>query len=185
VQLNDLDNTSACETGYSDYTDLAAEITLGTGNEITITIGNPGGFDYGAVFIDWNQDQIFGYPSEEVTLVGSPGTGPFVGTVIAPPDAVLGETRMRVRISGEEDPPGPCGPTDTGEVEDYTVIVVEPSPCPADVNGDDVVNVLDLLAVIAAWGNPGGPEDVNGDGIVDVLDLLAVIAAWGPCGSVA
>ena len=50
---------------------------------------------------------------------------------------------------------------------------------PADVNGDGVVDVLDLLAVIAAWGNPGGPEDVNSDGVVDVLDLLAVIAAWG------
>ena len=53
--------------------------------------------------------------------------------------------------------------------------------CPADVNGDGVVDVLDLLAVIAAWGNLGGPEDVNGDGVVDVLDLLAVISAWGPC----
>jgi hypothetical protein len=47
-----------------------------------------------------------------------------------------------------------------------------------DVNGDGVVDVLDLLLVIAAWGNPGGPEDVNDDGIVDVLDLLEVIAHW-------
>jgi hypothetical protein len=26
-----------------------------------------------------------------------------------------------------------------------------------------------------------GPEDLNGDGIVDVNDMLMVIAAWGPC----
>ena len=25
------------------------------------------------------------------------------------------------------------------------------------------------------------PADVNGDTVVDVLDLLAVISAWGPC----
>jgi hypothetical protein len=56
-----------------------------------------------------------------------------------------------------------------------------PPPCPADVNGDLVVDVLDLLAVIAAWGGSGGPEDINLDGTVDVLDLLAVIGAWGPC----
>jgi hypothetical protein len=55
------------------------------------------------------------------------------------------------------------------------------SDCPADVNGDGAVDVLDLLAVLAAWGNAGGPEDVNGDGAVNVLDLLEVLSAWGPC----
>ena len=40
---------------------------------------------------------------------------------------------------------------------------------------------LYLLAVLAAWGSTGVPEDVNGDGVVNVLDLLEVLAAWGPC----
>ena len=53
--------------------------------------------------------------------------------------------------------------------------------CPADVNGDGVVSVSDLLAVLVAWGNTGGPEDINGDGIVSVPDLLTVLAGWGPC----
>ena len=54
--------------------------------------------------------------------------------------------------------------------------------CPADLNGDGVVDVLDLLAVLAVWGPcPGCPEDINGDGVVNVLDLLEVLAAWGPC----
>ncbi len=55
--------------------------------------------------------------------------------------------------------------------------------CPADVTGDGTVDVLDLLAVLAAWGpcEPDCPEDINGDGIVDVLDLLEVLSAWGPC----
>ena len=58
-----------------------------------------------------------------------------------------------------------------------------PAPeCPADVTGDGVVDVLDLLAVLAAWGSAGGGgEDITGDGVVDVLDLLEVLAAWGPC----
>ena len=56
------------------------------------------------------------------------------------------------------------------------------STCPADAVADGVVDVLDFLAVIAAWGVcPECPEDVNGDGVVDVQDFLAVIAAWGPC----
>ncbi len=54
-------------------------------------------------------------------------------------------------------------------------------PCPPDINGDGVVNVEDLLLVIASWSSVGGPADINCDGIVNVGDLLAVIAAWGPC----
>ncbi|MEE2906489.1 MAG: S8 family serine peptidase, partial [Planctomycetota bacterium] len=57
-------------------------------------------------------------------------------------------------------------------------------PCPEDITGDGLVNVLDLLAVIAAWGDSGPPRpsgDINGDCAVNVIDLLAVISAWGPC----
>lgn len=57
-----------------------------------------------------------------------------------------------------------------------------------DVNGDGVVNVSDLLAVINTWGAcPPAPQtcpaDVapppNGDGLVNVSDLLLVINNWG------
>ncbi len=53
-----------------------------------------------------------------------------------------------------------------------------------DFNGDGVVNTIDLLALLAAWGDcPTPPEpcpiDVNGDGTVSVLDLLTLLANWG------
>ncbi len=51
--------------------------------------------------------------------------------------------------------------------------------CPADLDGDFTVGVLDFLALLAAWGTPAG--DVDGNGTTDVLDLLALLAAWGPC----
>ena len=47
---------------------------------------------------------------------------------------------------------------------------------PADLNDDCLVNVLDLLDVLAAWDTPDG--DVTGDGLTNVLDVLAVLAAW-------
>ncbi|MDP6602242.1 MAG: hypothetical protein QGH76_08095 [Phycisphaerales bacterium] len=53
--------------------------------------------------------------------------------------------------------------------------------CAADVNGDSMVDVSDLLAVIAAWGGTSGSEDVNSDGAIDVSDLLAIIGVWGSC----
>ncbi len=54
-------------------------------------------------------------------------------------------------------------------------------PCPADLDDDGEVGFSDLLAVLVAWGNKGGPEDLDGSGFVDIGDLLAVLAAWGPC----
>ena len=52
--------------------------------------------------------------------------------------------------------------------------------CPADVTGDGIIDVLDLLEVLGQWGS-GGSADITGDGVVDVLDLLEVLGAWGPC----
>jgi hypothetical protein len=54
--------------------------------------------------------------------------------------------------------------------------------CPADFDGNGMVNVLDLLDLIAAWGATGDtPQDLNGDSVVTVLDLLVLIGAWGDC----
>jgi hypothetical protein len=54
--------------------------------------------------------------------------------------------------------------------------------CPEDINADGIVDVNDLLLLIAAWGSCDAcPEDLNADGEVDVNDLLLVIAAWGVC----
>lgn len=64
-----------------------------------------------------------------------------------------------------------------------------PVPCPGDVNGDEVVNVSDLLEVINAWGPcptpptpcPADIAPEGGDGAVNVSDLLTVINTWGQC----
>ena len=45
-----------------------------------------------------------------------------------------------------------------------------------DVNRDCVVNIVDLLAVRNAIGEPGSgnPADINGDGVINILDMLTV-----------
>jgi hypothetical protein len=54
-------------------------------------------------------------------------------------------------------------------------------PCPVDIDGDGLVGVGDLLAVILAWGTDDPAADVTNDGVVGVDDLLAVVTLWGPC----
>ncbi len=79
--------------------------------------------------------------------------------------------------------PDECDIADGTSHDDNQNGVPDECECLADVNEDELVDVVDLLAVLAAWGQTGSdlPEDVNYDGIVDVLDILIVLAAWGPC----
>jgi len=55
------------------------------------------------------------------------------------------------------------------------------SDCPGDLTGDGSVGSPDLGALLAAWGQGGGPADLTGDGDVGSPDLGALLAAWGPC----
>ena len=63
------------------------------------------------------------------------------------------------------------------------VIACEEPTCPADLNRDGAVNVLDLLELLGAWGACADecPADLTRDGVVNVLDLLELLGAWGPC----
>ncbi len=64
----------------------------------------------------------------------------------------------------------------------YLFDAAAPGMCPWDLDGSSSVGILDLLALLAAWGpNPGHPADFDGDGTVGILDLLALLANWGPC----
>ena len=62
------------------------------------------------------------------------------------------------------------------------IVQVTAPTCPEDINGDEVVDVSDLLEIIDSWGTCATCDaDINADGIVDVTDLLMVIDAWGAC----
>ena len=46
-----------------------------------------------------------------------------------------------------------------------------------DVNGDGVINILDLVAVANGFGKT--EPDINGDGIVNILDLVIIAKEFG------
>ncbi|MEE2681871.1 MAG: hypothetical protein VX641_05810 [Planctomycetota bacterium] len=48
-----------------------------------------------------------------------------------------------------------------------------------DLNGDGVVNGMDMTILLGAWGS-SGPGDFNGDGVVDGADLAVLLGQWGP-----
>lgn len=66
----------------------------------------------------------------------------------------------------------------------FTVVVERlPVPCVADLNGDGVVDGLDMGFVLSAWGQPDTTSiaDIDGDGTVSGLDLSVILSAWGSC----
>jgi len=48
---------------------------------------------------------------------------------------------------------------------------------PADLNGDGLVNGVDLASLLSNWGG-AGTGDINNDGTVGGPDLAAMLAAW-------
>ncbi len=57
-------------------------------------------------------------------------------------------------------------------------------PCPADLDANSGVNMVDLLNLFKQWGtDPGGPPDFDGNGTVGIEDLAALLDSWGPCPS--
>jgi hypothetical protein len=74
--------------------------------------------------------------------------------------------------------------TIAGTVSNPADIIVVPGtpPCPADFNGDGVVNAMDISVLLGFWGATNSPPaDINRDGVVNALDLAALLASWGPC----
>ena len=50
----------------------------------------------------------------------------------------------------------------------------------ADVNGDRIVNIQDLVLVSSNFGKTGqNSADVNSDGVVNISDLVLVAGAFG------
>ncbi len=59
-----------------------------------------------------------------------------------------------------------------------------PDECDPDIDGDGVVSITDMMALLAAWGDcpqPPAPcpADLDGDGTVGIVDFLILLASWG------
>ncbi len=52
--------------------------------------------------------------------------------------------------------------------------------CPGDIDGNGIVNLLDLQIYLSWFINGNSFADIDGDGVVDFLDLLAYRGIWTP-----
>lgn len=128
-----IDNYTDCSPdAYGDYTDLpAADLAPGGTYPMTITISSyDPNYEQITVWIDFDQSGTFDFGEEIVDTdnqgMGSSGTKTFFVNI--PEDAQPGDYRMRVRMSNYS-PIDPCTFDYYGEVEDYTISIIELTAC--------------------------------------------------------
>ena len=95
------------------------------------------------------------------------------------------------RICGNTAPNGPQIGMSTGAIiTDLGGVCVAndcaqcppPPACPADIDGNRVVNGVDFSNLLSAWGScTGCAADINHDGLVNGVDLTAMLSGWGNC----
>ncbi len=133
VNFNTINNSSAKPSGYSDYTNISTDVTIGSDYNLTVNVNTDGGFTVATkVWIDWNHNCDFTDAGEEYDLGtandvtdGATSNSPLLITI--PSGATLGNTTMRVS-SKYSSASTPCQVDFDGEVEDYTINVQSATP---------------------------------------------------------
>ncbi|CAM1358845.1 Protein of unknown function precursor containing a C-terminal secretion signal. Putative peptidase M28 family [Tenacibaculum litoreum] len=126
VTLGSINNNSGATNGYEDFTNISTDIEQGSSNTITVTpkwTGTVYKEGY-TVWIDYNQDSDFEDSGEQVWVKSASTDSSVNGTFTIPANAKLGNTRMRVSMRYNATPSS-CGSFDYGEVEDYTINIIE------------------------------------------------------------
>ncbi len=124
--LRNINNDSEA-TGYSDFRHLSTELALADTYNFTLTNGqgNPSDNTRCAVWVDWNIDGDF-EDENELAFIADEAQDIFEGEISVPYNAKLGLSTLRIRIWDTNDEPiTQCGISNYGEVEDYSVNLVE------------------------------------------------------------
>ena len=121
--------TSITANGYNDYSPtIQMAASQGTQFNIAVDVANySGGVK---VWIDYNQNGTF-EPTELVAASAATITSgsTYSAVVNIPGTALLGTTRMRVRVVESSTTFGPCDSQNYGETEDYTIDIITPPSC--------------------------------------------------------
>ncbi|MBF8149740.1 choice-of-anchor D domain-containing protein [Winogradskyella sp. F6397] len=150
VQFNTINNASDnTDNAYSDYTAISTTVTIGQTYNLEVRVNTDGEyFTTTMVWFDWNNDGDFSDANEDYDLGvaynavdGSTDESPL--SIEIPSNAVIAATRMRVSTKYYDtdypiDPPTPCETSFDGEVEDYTINIVQPVDAEINVKGNNI-----------------------------------------------
>lgn len=145
VEFNTINNPSpSVDNAYSDFTAISTTVTLGETYNLDVRVNTDGAYTTTTrAWIDWNNDGDFG-DSNEVYELGNAYNvvdGSTDGSPLAievPTNAVIAATRMRVATIYNTTPSTPCQNGFDGEVEDYTINIVQPATAEINIKGNNI-----------------------------------------------
>jgi len=172
VELNTINNTSGNDSGYGDYTGISTNLEQGQNYPLSLTPGFGGGAfsERWIVWIDFNRNGTFTDAGEQVYDSATGSTSAVTGSISIPSSASLGNTVMRVSMkwagNGGGAFPEPCETFQYGEVEDYSINIID-TGC-ADADADSVCDSEDVC--------PGFDDllDTNNNGMPDDCEPVSV-----------
>ncbi len=135
--LRNINNDSGGEV-YSNFRHLNTQVAQGETYNFSLTNGqaNPSDNSRCAVWIDWNSDGDF-EDENELAYIAETAQNVFQGQITVPDNAQLGISTLRARIWDTQDEPvTECGITTYGEVEDYSVTIVDILGVKDEINSD-------------------------------------------------
>ncbi|OWK74345.1 hypothetical protein CBW16_02735 [Flavobacteriaceae bacterium JJC] len=123
VTFGTINNNSTSTGGYEDFTSISTDVIKG--NSYTISVSNS---DYDTadsyfVWIDFNKNGVF-EDSEKTTLASAAVA---TGSITIPATSTVTSTRMRVKMIYNTPAATACGSFSFGQVEDYTVNILDNS----------------------------------------------------------
>ncbi len=153
TQINDIATGCAPSNAYEDFTALSVDLSQGESYIATVSTDYTGTGDNLAIWIDFNDDEVFDASELVATAYDLTQAGIPV-TVAIPPGATLGPHRMRAFQQYNVDPffMDPCNIFDEAfyyESHDYTANIVPPPSCPSP-NTVSITNILDV-SIDVSW----------------------------------
>ena len=146
VQFNTISNLNTpVNTAYTNYTNISTTVMKTLQYDLRVYVNTGGNYiDYQSVYFDWNGDGDFADAGEFYNLGtasnvtnGLTSLSPLSITI--PAGAITGSVRMRVQSRYNSATTGPCQTGFYGEVEDYTINIINAVACSGTPTGGTTV----------------------------------------------
>ena len=152
VKVGTFTNASTA-TGYSDFTSKVITLTKGVAANIELTpaFKSTTYNEYWKIWVDLNNDKDFDDAGELVFDAGTLSKTTVTGTITIPVNTATTTTRMRISMK-YDGAPSPCESFGYGEVEDYTVVINDPTvdtQAPSIPTGLTASNITETSATIS------------------------------------